>query len=118
MALSKPSSNIVNISNVSSEASICSDASSLSLHSTAASCTASPNSEDDDKSLSLNTAMVQKSQLNKSSTFVQETAEPPSHPISQVVPTSLPALLQQSLTLSTTPMVYIPVVEQSVHADS
>merc|ERR1719508_190019 len=63
--------------------------------------------------------MVQKSQLNISSTSVLETAEPPSHPISQVVLTSLPALLQQSLTHSTTPMVYIPVVEQSsVHEDS
>ena len=42
----KPSCDIVNISNVSSEASLVSDASSLSLHSAAASYTASPNSED------------------------------------------------------------------------
>merc|ERR1719508_731742 len=115
----KSHSKIINVSNFSSEASVCSDVSSLSIQSSSAS---SPSiSYTEEQSFSSNTAMVEQPQFSSTSSSVQEpavpTSEPTNFPLAQADPT-LPALLQQSLILSTTPMVYIPVMEQpSVPAD-
>merc|ERR1719508_422184 len=115
----KSHSKIINVSNFSSEASVCSDVSSLSIQSSSAS---SPSiSYTEEQSFSSNTAMVEQPQLSSTSSSVQEpavpTSEPTNFPPAQADPT-LPALLQQSLILSTTPMVYIPVMEQpSIQVD-
>jgi len=113
---SKLDSKIINVSNVSSEGSGCTDVASISVQSSSAS---SP-SYYTEQSLSLNTAMVQQPHLDTTNSSVQEpapTSEPTNLSLTQADPT-LSALFQQSLMLSTTPMVYIPVVGQpSVHAD-
>jgi len=99
---------------------VCSDVSSVSLQSTAASTPASPISSE--KSHSLDTAMVQVSQYESSTSAHRGQTSAPVSPLNINHPSqhitvdtncnSLSSLLRHQLHLSTTPIVYIPVVEQ------